>query len=42
MEKKLNFRIYPQWVSTAVQKMYPQLPNPTVVTLNKIEKVFYK
>ena len=39
---KLNFRIYPQWVSTAVQKMYPQLPNPTVVTLNKIEKVFYK
>ena len=39
---KLNFRIYPQWVTTAVQKMYPQLPNPPVVELNRIEKLFSK
>ena len=39
---KLNFRIYPQWVTNAVIKMYPQLPSPPVVELNKIEKIFYK
>ncbi|MDD5156470.1 multiheme c-type cytochrome [Sulfurimonas sp.] len=36
---KLNFRIYPQWVSDVVKKMYPQLPNPLVVELQKIERV---
>ena len=39
---KLNFRIYPQWVSDIVQKMYPQLPDPTVITLNKLVKSFNK
>jgi hypothetical protein len=37
---KLNFRIYPQWVTDAVKRAYPQLPNPPVVILNKIEKEF--
>lgn len=37
---KLNFRVYPQWVTDAVKRAYPQLPNPPVVELNKIEKVF--
>ena len=37
---KLNFRIYPQWVTNAVRKVYPQLPNPPVVELNKIVKEF--
>jgi|GEM_PF-817394 len=35
---KLNFRIYPQWVTNIVQKAYPQLPNPPVIELNKIVK----
>ncbi len=39
---KLNFRVYPQWVTDAVKRAYPQLPNPPVVELNKIEKVFSK
>ena len=25
---KLNFRIYPQWVTNIVQKAYPNLPDP--------------
>jgi len=37
---KLNFRIYPQWVTTGVQKVYPQLPNPPVIELNKLIKEF--
>lgn len=37
---KLNFRIYPQWVTNAVQVAYPQLPNPPVITLNEIKKYF--
>ena len=37
---KLNFRIYPQWVTSGVQKVYPQLPNPPVIELNKIIKEF--
>jgi DNA-binding beta-propeller fold protein YncE/nitrate reductase cytochrome c-type subunit len=37
---KLNFRIYPQWVTDAVKKTYPQLPNPPVVELEKIVKKF--
>ncbi|MDD2449320.1 MAG: multiheme c-type cytochrome [Sulfurimonas sp.] len=39
---KLNFRIYPQWVTDAVKRAYPQLPNPDVVVLEKIEKSFEK
>lgn len=37
---KLNFRIYPQWVTDAVKQAYPQLPNPPVVELNRVVKVF--
>ncbi|MGB5965090.1 MAG: multiheme c-type cytochrome [Sulfurimonadaceae bacterium] len=35
---KLNFRIYPQWVTDAVRKLFPQLPNPPVVELEQISK----
>ncbi|MCF6340675.1 MAG: hypothetical protein L3J10_08020 [Sulfurimonas sp.] len=37
---KLNFRIYPQWVTDIVKKAYPNLPDPTIVELEKIQKVF--
>ena len=37
---KLNFRIYPQWITSIVQKAFPELPNPPVVELEKIEQVF--
>lgn len=37
---KLNFRIYPQWVSLATQKLYPMLPLPDVIELNNLEKEF--
>jgi hypothetical protein len=36
---KLNFRIYDQWITTAVQKAYPALPNPPVIELNKVVKI---
>lgn len=36
---KLNFRIYPDWVTKEVQKTYKDLPTPPVVELNKITKV---
>lgn len=37
---KLNFRIYPQWATDAVKKLFPTLSNPNVVELMKIEKEF--
>ncbi|MCW8838490.1 MAG: multiheme c-type cytochrome [Thiovulaceae bacterium] len=37
---KLNFRIYPQWVTDIVKNAYPQLTNPPVVELERIEKDF--
>jgi len=37
---KLNFRIYPQWVTDIVQRAFPQLPNPPVVILKEIQKEF--
>ena len=37
---KLNFRVYPQWVTNAVQKRFPKLPNPPVVELEKIIQEF--
>ena len=40
VDVKLNFRIYPQWVSSAVKKVYPNLPNPPVVELMRLEKEF--
>ncbi|MGB0990656.1 MAG: multiheme c-type cytochrome, partial [Halarcobacter sp.] len=39
---KLNFRIYPQWVTDAVKKAFPSLPNPPVITLEEIKKEFKK
>ena len=39
---KLNFRIYPQWVTSIVQKAFPELPNPPVVELEKVEQIFKK
>ena len=39
---KLNFRIYPQWVTNIVQKSYPALPSPSVVTLHAVERVWSK
>ncbi|WP_321779559.1 multiheme c-type cytochrome [Sulfurimonas sp.] len=40
VEVKLNFRVYPQWVTDAVRKAYPKLPNPPVIELEKIIKEF--
>ncbi len=37
---KLNFRIYPQWTTDAVKKVFPTLPNPPVVELLEIKKEF--
>lgn len=37
---KLNFRIYSQWVTSIVQKTFPELPNPPVIELERIEQVF--
>mgnify|MGYP003599229184 FL=1 len=39
---KLNFRIYPQWVTSIVQKAFPELPNHPVVELERIEHIFKK
>lgn len=39
---KINFRIYPQWVTNIVQKSYPNLPSPNVVTLYTKELVWSK
>ena len=38
VDVKLNFRIYPQWVTDIVRRAYPQLPNPPVITLEQIKK----
>ncbi|QOP43963.1 hypothetical protein FJR45_08380 [Sulfurimonas sediminis] len=40
VEIKLNFRIYPQWVTNIVKAAYPQLPDPPVITLTHLEKSF--
>jgi hypothetical protein len=37
---KLNFRIYPQWVTNIVKAAYPQLIDPPVVTIAHLEKSF--
>ena len=39
LEIKLNFRIYPQWVTDAVQRAFPQLPSPPVVILKELKKL---
>lgn len=41
-EVKLNFRIYPQWVTDIVQKVFPSLPNPPVVELQRVTEKFTK
>ena len=40
VEVKLNFRIYPQWVTNIVQKSYPALPSPPVVQIEELSKIF--
>lgn len=40
VEVKLNFRIYPQWTTDAVKKVFPTLPNPPIIELMKVEKEF--
>lgn len=42
VEVKLNFRIYPQWTTDAVKKVFPALPNPPVIELEKIVQIFKK
>lgn len=42
VDVKLNFRIYPQWVTSLVQNVFPELPNPPVVKLENIIKTFDK
>jgi hypothetical protein len=37
---KLQFRIYPQWVTDIVKGAYPQLPDPPVITIAHLEKRF--
>lgn len=40
VDVKLKFRIYPQWVSSAVMRLYPTMPNPDIIELNSISKKF--
>ncbi|MFA5233150.1 MAG: multiheme c-type cytochrome [Sulfurimonas sp.] len=37
---KLNFRIYPQWVTDAVRKVFPVLLDPNVIELTSVQKEF--
>ncbi|MCW9035132.1 MAG: hypothetical protein OQJ97_12995 [Rhodospirillales bacterium] len=36
VDVKLMFRIYPQWVTDAVRKTYPELPNPQAVIMTQL------
>ncbi len=40
LDLKLNFRIYPQWVTDIVKAAYPQLPDPPVVTIAHLEQTY--
>lgn len=40
VEARLMFRIYEQWVTNAVQKVYPDLPTPEAVELNSLKTSF--
>ena len=40
VEVKLNFRIYPQWVTDIVKVAYPSLTNPPVITIKRLKRVF--
>jgi hypothetical protein len=42
VDVKLNFRIYPQWVTDLVKNVFPELPNPPVVQLENIRQDFRK
>ncbi len=35
VDVKMMFRIYPQWVTDAVRKTYPELPDPQAVTMTE-------
>lgn len=37
VEIKLNFRTYPKWVSDTVRAAEPALPEPPIVTLNRLQ-----
>jgi hypothetical protein len=37
---KLNYRIYPQWVTDIVKNAYPQLIDPEVLTISQLKKEF--
>jgi len=37
---KLNFRIYPQWVTDIVKAAYPSLPDPPVITISELRSIF--
>ncbi len=40
VDVKLNFRIYPQWVTNIVKAAYPQLTDSPVITIAHLEKTF--
>lgn len=40
VESKLMYRIYPQWVTNAVKAKVPELTDPPVLELNRIEQQF--
>jgi DNA-binding beta-propeller fold protein YncE len=37
VSSSLMYRVYPQWVTDAVQKKFPELPDPEAIELNYIE-----
>ena len=37
---QLMYRVYPLWVTQAVQKKFPELPNPPTLELNTIVSIF--
>lgn len=37
VDVKLNFRIYPQWVTDIIKQTYPDLLDPTIVEIAKLE-----
>ncbi|WP_250656464.1 YncE family protein [Alkalimarinus coralli] len=42
VESKLMYRLYPQWVTNAVKAKVPELTDPPVLELNRIESQFVR
>ncbi|MEH6628775.1 MAG: hypothetical protein V7739_20225, partial [Motiliproteus sp.] len=40
VETRLQYRIYPQWVTDAVRQSVPELPEPPIIELQKIQQQF--